>query len=550
MRIRHMVGFSIVLFTVLLFTLGHAWAVDVEVLTRQVGKNIRQAENLMFSGKNEEADALLKTVSLQLEEIRTAQPDHKALKGLQSKYDRTRKQIDKKLNKNTGFSTSRPEVAAPVTAEPPKHTGSSAYGSYKKQMQDRDMKKVVKDVAYELNRARQELEPEGNIALPRSAEQKAKAALGFVERAQGHVGKIKSKYPDASEDSGLRSAVSDIETVRQEIAKWKQSQQQLEQQAAAAAAVAEADKAAAMDVYAKNAEQMLALYDRYYASFEKIHGGTLIYGMNMEQVEAAIALVEQAEKTIPEFSGELGHLADTYGTTSGDIYNHFHAKGFTLKHGEEIKMERMLQAVENVGKSRKASADTLAEYASALLGAFDQQLNDTRIKRMEQAKQFLLAGQRMDGGNKKVRTMLAQIDDQMADVAEKMEAQINAATWKDNIRNFPGPGKVKSLAAEAKRYFENDRDWGKKPGKQVEILAVSVRGPWKVAETDMFGRVIQWRLPIHVAVTDEKLRPRNIARVYDLSIVALEGAPGKALKAPPFDGYWVGDSWMMRLDKF
>ena len=99
-------------------------------------------------------------------------------------------------------------------------------------------------------------------------------------------------------------------------------------------------------------------------------------------------------------------------------------------------------------------------------------------------------------------------------------------------------------------FFRNHEGWGKRPDKKIEVLDACVRGPWQVAERDLFGRVISWRLPIHVAVTDPDLRPRNIARVYELSVLAQEGAPGRAPKAPPFAGYWVGNSWMMRLDRF
>jgi hypothetical protein len=80
-------------------------------------------------------------------------------------------------------------------------------------------------------------------------------------------------------------------------------------------------------------------------------------------------------------------------------------------------------------------------------------------------------------------------------------------------------------------------------------IAVAVRGPWRVAERDVFGRATCWRLPIHAAVTNAALRARGIARVFDRSICALEGAPGAAPQAPPFDGCWVGDNWMIRLDK-
>lgn len=540
-----------VVLSILITASSPAWAIDADAVSKQVNKDLRQAERLMFNGKNLEADALLKEIHQKIEEIRKEEPDYQSLKRLQSKYQRTRKQVDKKLPKNVQTqptSVSKPETShKPVQSKP--HVSGSSSG-YKQQMQNRAIKKVVKDVDYELGRAREELEPEGNIALPRSAEEKAKAALVYVQRAQGHLGKIQAKYPASTEGAGYQLAQEKIATVTDEIQKWKAAQQAHESQAATAAASVEADKASVMEIYQKDAQKMLSLHKQYHPAFEKIHGGTLIYEMQMPQVKEAMVLIEKAEKTIPEFSTELGRLADAYGTTSMDIYNNLHAKGYTLKHNEETRMAQLLQDVQNVAKSRKASANTLVEYASALLGAFSQQLNDVRIKRMQQAKEFLLAGQRMDAGNVKIQEMLAKIDDQMAEVAEKMEAIISAATWKSTITGFPGPGKAKSLAEDAKKYFENDRDWGQKPGKGVEILAVSVQGPWKVAETDVFGRVIQWRLPIHVAVTDNQLRPRNLARVYDLSIVAHQGVANQAPKKPPFDGYWVGDSWMMKLDKF
>ncbi len=133
---------------------------------------------------------------------------------------------------------------------------------------------------------------------------------------------------------------------------------------------------------------------------------------------------------------------------------------------------------------------------------------------------------------------------------KNVQKDIDAREWAGHVPDFAGPGDAKDLAAKALEYFRNDRNWGRKPDRKVEVLAVCVRGPWQVAERDMFGRVISWRLPIHVAATDEKLRPRNIARVYGLSILAMRGAADAAPKAPPFDGYWVGDNWMMRLDKF
>ncbi len=300
----------------------------------------------------------------------------------------------------------------------------------------------------------------------------------------------------------------------------------------------------------QDAELIVALHGKYFSKFEKIHGGTLVYTTKLDEAQQALLLVRDAEKTIPLFASDLGRLAESYGSNTMDIYNTFHEAGYTLGNNEERKMGQLVEAVGNLKKSRQLSAATLADNAQALLNAFDNQLNDARLQRMGDAKKLLLAGQQFDPESAQIKQMLGDIDDQMTQVADKMTAQIDAAKWAGNVSSFAGPGDVAELAAEAKKYFENDRDWGAKKDRQVKILDVCIRGPWKIAETDIFGRVISWRLPIHVAVTDEKLKPRNLARVYDLSILAMEGPVEKAPKNPPYDGYWVGDSWMMRLDKF
>jgi hypothetical protein len=142
---------------------------------------------------------------------------------------------------------------------------------------------------------------------------------------------------------------------------------------------------------------------------------------------------------------------------------------------------------------------------------------------------------------------LADIDARIGATAAKVEADIDAASWQGHVAEFPGPGTVEALAAAALDYFQKDSRWGGNEKQKTEVLKVAVRGPWRVAERDVFGRVTSWRLPIHLAITTPALRERGIARVFELSAVALEGPPDQAQKAPPFDGYWVGNNWMLRL---
>lgn len=309
--------------------------------------------------------------------------------------------------------------------------------------------------------------------------------------------------------------------------------------AEAATASAEAD-----------ARRMIELYDTYYPRLDLIHGNSLVYGVEISHAQTALDDVLEAEATVPEFADELGRMADLYGTQPMEIGNNLHAKGVKISGDPGGRMAYLIEAMGKVGKSRVASAESCVRNAEMFLDAFSEQITDVYLERMDKAKKILVIGQKLDPGNAKIVEMLATVDDQIAAAAEKMQAQIDAATWAGNMGGFPGPGSAAGLAKEALSFFRNHDGWGGRTDKKIEVLKVCVRGPWQVAERDIFGRVISWRLPIHVAVTDPDLRPRNIARVYELSILALEGAPGRAPKQPPFGGYWVGNSWMMRLDRF
>ncbi len=49
------------------------------------------------------------------------------------------------------------------------------------------------------------------------------------------------------------------------------------------------------------------------------------------------------------------------------------------------------------------------------------------------------------------------------------------------------------------------------------------------------------------AISDEALEPDGIAQAFELSMVAKKGAPNQAPKAPPWDGFWVGDHYFLRM---
>jgi len=66
-------------------------------LAKQADKIVRNAERNMFNGKNEKADELLNEAATLLEKAKAEDPESKRVKQTETKYDRVRKQVDRKL---------------------------------------------------------------------------------------------------------------------------------------------------------------------------------------------------------------------------------------------------------------------------------------------------------------------------------------------------------------------------------------------------------------------------------------------------------------------
>jgi len=211
------------------------------------------------------------------------------------------------------------------------------------------------------------------------------------------------------------------------------------------------------------------------------------------------------------------------------------------------KFDSLYVAIGNVQEKAKELAEQAAMEAETTIRLVKEKfyVEDIRVQQLERIKPVLVMGHSFDGSNEKLNTFLAEIDELILETAKEIEKDADAKQWAGHIDGFAGPGKVEDLAAAALQFFRGDRDWGKKEG--TEILAVAIRGQWSVAETNILGFVTQWRLPIHLAVTKPGWKEKNLARVYEVSPVGPVGETGNAPKSPPFDGFWVGDSWMMRI---
>jgi hypothetical protein len=102
-------------------------AVDSVALAKDIDKNLRAAERDMFNGKNESADEQMQAIAVQLEQLQTIDPDSNKLSSLESKYNRIRKNLDRKLGvTSTASSSSSPPAPPEPAAEPAPTTTADA----------------------------------------------------------------------------------------------------------------------------------------------------------------------------------------------------------------------------------------------------------------------------------------------------------------------------------------------------------------------------------------------------------------------------------------
>lgn len=321
-----------------------------------------------------------------------------------------------------------------------------------------------------------------------------------------------------------------------------------------------ADELTAEQQAKADADSVIALAEEQLPKFVGIDGRNAVHETSEEamlakctKLEANLAVVSEA---LPVIKPVLAELGGRYGWTYADFRRKLKELGVELYGEAGDAFDKLTQAIANVDKTRIAGAEYLASYVQSMPDP-SFFVPDVRVTQLQQWKTFLQYALRSDPTNAYANERLAKMDREIAECQKDIDKEIDAKKWAGHVEGFAGPGTVQELSQVAMAYFRKDKGWGKQGedvpeeerGKGLEVVAVAIRGPWQVAETDIFGRVITWRLPIHLAVTSAADKARNVARVYELSCITQEAAPGEAKQAPPFDGFWVGNSWMMRLNK-
>jgi hypothetical protein len=301
-----------------------------------------------------------------------------------------------------------------------------------------------------------------------------------------------------------------------------------------------------------DAEAIIALHSEHGEVLGSIHGNSVVYYDNPDAANEGLATIEAAETAAAEIRPLMKNVAERYGRERGAITEAMDAAGVSVDKANYMvaaNAHDLFEFLEQLAGTRSASAQTIVDGVRSRLDDLDDFAANIQQKRLAEAMEMIEIAQAIDPNHPELGRLRVAVEEAASDKQAEQMARIESAEWPGHVASFDGPGSIDELSRSVHEYLSNDRDWGQREVKPQEILSVAVRGPWQVAKRDILGQPIQWRLPVLVAVTDEELRPDGIARAYELSMVAMEGSANDAPRSPPWDGFWVGDNFFLRVDR-
>lgn len=424
--------------------------------------------------------------------------------------------------------------AAPASAGPSTSGAStSARLSRKQQFELQQIETTLSNAAKQLDAFR-EAERDDMAALA------LKGAKRGRDDALEELDTFVGNHPDASE-------TGEVSGVRERIQGLTLAIEHAESNATTEAEVAATAGAAAT----ADAERVMALRKKHDGAIRTIHGRSVVYSDSAEAVTEAIAVIHDAETAADAMRPFLLEFQARYGTDEAEITAALDAAGADADSANTrvaYNAAELYGFLEKLENTRAVSAETVAEHVAGRLADIDDYSAKIQQQRLDEAAEMVRLGQQIDPTNPRLNRLRGEVAQLSEAKRDEQMARIESATWPDHVDGFDGPGNVEDLADAVQEYLAADRDWGKSEERPQEILAVSVTGPWQIAAKDMFGRAIQWRLPVTVAITDDELEPEGIAQAFELSVIAKEGAPNQAPKSPPWEGFWVGDNYYLRME--
>ena len=517
-----------------LIWLGTAWGQAPDPLAREAEAALRNAQSLFFNGKREEAVAALVQGHVKTEALRQAAPADPRLAGLESKVQKLKGDLEKRLGTSLDLASGGQKAPAGLPAPPSSAPAVPAATvparlPYHAAQQMAEVEKRFQAVNGPYTRFDYYREQGDTGAILR--------ALDGVEQQLAEIPRLIETARKLAAEKGIASHPdfdAALARIDREKARLVETRRGTVQQAAASAA--------AGDAVTADVEALAVTQERLrQAVFERAYGGPITYN-DLAPVRDLLQAIEDFEgKDQAAVRQQMAAFAERYGATRDVIGDKVRTLGYTGNRLPGTIYEDLAKGLENVAKTRKAMGEDLLRRAQEDLDSLGSAHDFFRMERRERAQEYSRVAAQFDPASAGIRAFRAALDGRFEEDDRVFKAKIDGRKW---------PGSVSGKKAEEEaglKFFREDSDWGGRPkDKEPRMpVAVAITGDWNVQKRDLLNRPIMHGVAALVAVEvpEEKAR-LNVLRVYSVTLRTAEG--GDIKPAPPFREITVGDSYYIR----
>lgn len=511
-------------------TAGSAFvsAQNVDEMIKKAEGDLRRSNSSIVSGRPQDAYPVLVELNKTIASIQKLQRDHPKLKNLIATFTGQKEKVEKKLGKTIAIAF---EVETQTESHSEKASGGGSSSS----------EKLPYDARYPMQQFTSMASSFENYYdgfANEDADGQARTIKRLHEKIEGMQSNLQAAREAASQ-KGVNShpdfdeAQKTIESATQRLTlldETFQKQQSIR---------VEAGKRTSAD-----ADSIRAWYSQLRSSIFDRAGGTVVYYNDPSEVEDLLARIEAFEKNdLDHVKKRLSEFAARYGDTEDAIRQSIGewqaANSFVM----------IREGIANVAKTRSVMArDLLSRYESNF-GDLASKSEFHKVAYLQDLKKFLETASRFAPDDGDVAKALKGHDGRAHAALKDFYAEVDKRTWPPHSAG--APKNAVDLAQAALSWFKNDLGWGRR-GENADArdketrrpLAVSVKGPWSVQQTDILGNPVMYGLPVLIAVEVPSEKALNLVRVYDVTMRTVEKAGVKM--TPPFNSVTVGSSYYIR----
>ncbi len=325
--------------------------------------------------------------------------------------------------------------------------------------------------------------------------------------------------------------------------------------AAAVLAVVTVDSAGAQDAETlrRDAEQMHAAAERVRALGDSSEWTLSDYtieaaGQNLRRMQQVLEKQDQARRLVGQSAPFVEEFRARYvaGLESGqdpgnELDNRFRPIGLPYRIGQDY------WAVANFLRDFPAVPASNARRCAEILeqnGTNEERIRGLhelyRTRAIVEARGLLDVCPRLDPDNVEIRSRIDALRPRVAEVLARFREEELAAIRDREWQPSSGPA---AQAGPALEFLRSDARLGGSTTRPTQVLAVSVRGDFAVAERNLLGMPTSYGLPVYVAIVSPDT-VEGVAQVLELTLITREARP-----SAPYDGFWVGNTWLILREK-